>query len=1119
MRLLFLPLRKSVAACGLSALLLGLSNGAPLMAEPPQVRIAVIGDAESRNLSALVAAELSVRPDVALVEREDLSRLGDEKKLEGLASSDALALGKLLHADGLLFLNKTPAGFAACFTAVSLGYALFDDLLGTSDDPARTAKALAHRAAGYAAKLKLDPVKAVSLSILNLRADHDTARSAALERNLTLLMESHLSAVPEYVLLERRHAWPLGFERSLDPEAKPLLRGAYLIDGTVHFPFTTPGTAAVTLRVRSLDGTETFVSGQGKLEELPALVDSLVVGIEKAVGKEVTMPTPPTGLEAREYLDEGLWALRAGMAGVALEAIDSAELLGANAADVEALRIEALFASVNHGMEDWYEFHDPTDDGSSFKLPKFDAAALARKTGDALRGIQEIVRFRDEKMEGQVQFDFSHLMDEEFKFRVGYIQDMGIYRASKLLFLLDRAKSPQADELRQALRALTGYDPLHGHPGLRTETHLNGQISRVVFSDDWSQTLKEEMAYCRLVCTDRIMDLPHNFCVRFYPRPDDQKKAYDAFVRSLRDRPGCRLSYLFLETRNWRTADRAYRQLLRELWERRRELASAKDNSPLSENLGLLPTAVKDKNGKAEFPLMHYLLTTPHPGPGSLNVIRSLWGTNWGPDELPASMATALWRDLNAYGDRLRPVWIARNRDVYDLDWAMSGLRAEFRNNFSDIADAPLPPPARSASAAPERLPLAVTRFWHPWLAGEFPRQPKPANNRIDFYINASDVTSDGLWLAGNPNTVGRQQMFKITLPDFHTDVFDAPQGMREREVVQWIQKSPTALYASIASERGDQSPRELARYDFATRTWTTRELPLEFAYNFSLVGESVYLQVVVSGQDWDQQEAGLARYDWDSQQLTILASNRRRPARNQLDDTEAYNVRRVFLGPGNKPCVTTDAGTFYIRDDAGTWPLVFDGAALDEVITTPGSAVVMNFRGEATLLDPQSPAPVPWMAAVIPFQRDGRNGWRRELTPWASQALWDGPSNNAAVNGKYLSPKLAGFHGDWFFQLVQPKLNGGNYDLCCYQKGQGRQPCHVPLHFALDAATKAALPGDGEDGSNEGTIYNIEHDDPDMQIRKVISAPQGLCFQGSRYGFWFLPYDDIAAYLASGQN
>ncbi len=361
--------------------------------------------------------------------------------------------------------------------------------------------------------------------------------------------------------------------------------------------------------------------------------------------------------------------------------------------------------------------------------------------------------------------------------------------------------------------------------------------------------------------------------------------------------------------------------------------------------------------------------------------------------------------------------------------------------------------------------------------------------------------------------------MFKITLPDFQTDVFDAPQGMREREVVQWIQKSPTALYASIASERGDQYPCELARYDFATRTWTTRKLPLEFAYDFSLVGESVYLAVVVSGQDWDQQEAGLARYDWDSQQLTILASNRRRPARNQLDDTEAYNVRRVFLGPGNKPCVTTDAGTFYIRDDAGTWPLVFDGAALDEVITTPGSAVVMNFRGEATLLDPQSPAPVPWMAAVIPFQRDGRNGWRRELTPWASQTLWDGPSNNAAVNGKYLSPKLAGFHGDWFFQLVQPKLNGGNYDLCCYQKGQGRLPRHVPLHFALDAATKAALPGDGEDGSNEGTIYNIEHDDPDMQIRKVISAPQGLCFQGSRYGVWFLPYDDIAAYLASGQN
>ena len=293
----------------------------------------------------------------------------------------------------------------------------------------------------------------------------------------------------------------------------------------------------MTIRVRSLDGTETTASAQGKLAELSALVDQLLVDIKKAVGKAVTAPALAAGLEAREYLLEGLWALRAGMYDVAMEAIDSAGLLGANAADVEASRIEALFASVDHGMEDWYECYETSD-----SLPEFDAATLAQKTGDTLCGIREIVRFRDEKMAGQIQLVASGNSDERLFLHPENIRDRGIYRASKLLFLLDRAKSPQADELRQALRALTEYDPLHGHPGLRTGSYINEGVSRMMFVDDWSQTLEEEMAYYRLVCTDKIMALPTTqwawknefFCARFFPQPDARQKAFDAFVHGLR---------------------------------------------------------------------------------------------------------------------------------------------------------------------------------------------------------------------------------------------------------------------------------------------------------------------------------------------------------------------------------------------------------------------------------------------------------------------------------------------------------------------------------------------------------------------------------------------------------
>ncbi len=210
-----------MAACGcLSALFLGLyppaRRSVPTMRR--RARIAVVGDADSRDLSALIGAELSARPDVALVEREDLSRLGDERKLQLLAGSDAVALGKLVGADGLLFVNKTAAGFTARFTAVGFGYALFSDELGASQEPGSDSPvSLRTVVAGYAAKLRLDPAKAVPLSILNLRADHATAQSTALERDLTLLLESRLAAVPEYVVLERRHAWSLGFEHATRP--------------------------------------------------------------------------------------------------------------------------------------------------------------------------------------------------------------------------------------------------------------------------------------------------------------------------------------------------------------------------------------------------------------------------------------------------------------------------------------------------------------------------------------------------------------------------------------------------------------------------------------------------------------------------------------------------------------------------------------------------------------------------------------------------------------------------------------------------------------------------------------------------------------------------------------
>src|ERR1019366_7457385 len=140
------------------------------VAGPASVRVAIISDADNQNLAALVTTELSSRPDISLVERDDLAKVGDELKLQQLAGSDAAALGKLVGADGLLFLNKGPNGMQIRFTAVGLGYALFDDQIASDTDLPQLAKSIAHRVVGYAPKFKLDPAKAIPITVMNLRA-------------------------------------------------------------------------------------------------------------------------------------------------------------------------------------------------------------------------------------------------------------------------------------------------------------------------------------------------------------------------------------------------------------------------------------------------------------------------------------------------------------------------------------------------------------------------------------------------------------------------------------------------------------------------------------------------------------------------------------------------------------------------------------------------------------------------------------------------------------------------------------------------------------------------------------------------------------------------------------
>jgi hypothetical protein len=136
------------------------------LANPAPARIAVISDADNKDLAALITTELSSNQQVTLVERDDLAKIGDELKLQQLAGSDSVALGKLVRADGLLFLDKIPSGIEVRFTAVGLGYALFDDQITADQNPFQMAKSITHRLTGYASKLKPSPSRCLTFALI-----------------------------------------------------------------------------------------------------------------------------------------------------------------------------------------------------------------------------------------------------------------------------------------------------------------------------------------------------------------------------------------------------------------------------------------------------------------------------------------------------------------------------------------------------------------------------------------------------------------------------------------------------------------------------------------------------------------------------------------------------------------------------------------------------------------------------------------------------------------------------------------------------------------------------------------------------------------------------------------
>jgi hypothetical protein len=1039
-------------------------------AEPSPARVAVISDADNQNLASLITTELSDNQGIRLVERNDLAKVGDELKLQQLASSDSVALGKLIGADGLVFISKGPSGLQVRFTAVGLGYALFDDQIASETDLPQLAKSIAHRVIGYAPKLKLDPAKVIPISVLNLRADYVIGDYATVERKLTLLLESRLASLPDYVVLERRHAWSLGLEHSLSTPAKPLLQGAYVVDGTLTLPAQGTNEITTHLRLRSPSNQQTLLEIRGQMNDMPSLVEKMTTEIRKAAGTgAIALPWEPEK-EAREYLLEGDWGRRNHANDAALEALDSAELLGEKAPDLLAVRIPVLCA-LAAGSEPFLSGHDPLPDDPS----------PDRRIDAALRAIDDQTRYQKEHLESKLQIlDDFHTGDG----RTGYLAELVGRAASKLLVMLDRTKNPRAGEVRSAIRVFANYDPLNGQ--------IPGDWSTAIeFADDWSVSMDEELAYYRTLASKypwaayegwrlRWGINPNTFCAHFLATPEARQAAYFKFLRDLVNDPVARpAALLYLAERcDAGQKDAACRALYNDLWAEREDLLKTKRfgyivNYAFELEQNRRPPVADPKL----IALLHFVL---QPTTDS-----SLFSDEmWCPEIFPTDAAPRLWSELQDYEKRYEA---AKGKNGY-----FAGMNQRYTDRFCTSVPSDSQPP-----------PLVVNRFWY----------PKDSTRRLLFTGRAFVPTPDGLWVVGILDGIPEQGgLYHIDLDTFQTTAMIRAQASNPRDLLV----TKDAVYV-ICLTRDDPATTMIERFDRALNTWNEHEVPGSTSYpGFDTIYEvagQLYL-----GLKRPDGESALARYNAETGGITVLASSRRRPAENQFDDRLPYLVCNVFAGPHEKPCAMIDmanitTGSYYINEQPGPWPSLTQFGFLihsqtDGVRTLlygPGS--VKTNADIVVMIDPAKNQPELWLGNPAPPFQSGFPGSekapRPELPPWARKAVWP------KADHKELNASDYGFRGDDLFALVNRRQPTKITELVWYRHGDSK-PIHIPLSFEIDSDTDKALSA----FLPEVITKRIDDSGKTNNIVGLTVTPLGICFTPGEEGFWYLPFTDLDAYM-----
>jgi len=317
------------------------------------VRLAILSEAPTlAPVADLLTATFSTNRQVVLVERDQLDRVLREQAGTAAGGRDVVRLGQLLGADGLLVLQLTPRGADEVLTcrlvAVKPGVGLVMEVAPWPlEKTLDWCQRIVPRFEPFFPKLQVARQDAIPVSVLNLRSAVRGRENQARERELTLRLIHRLTRERDLFVLERQHLHEALFEQQLQPEEESAFwTGRYLLDGVLDRDGFDPQRLSLHARLVLAQGAVTEIDLAGSRQDPAGVIDALADKVLAALHRQPGAAAWQPAGEARQYLDEAKWALRWSLWPEAQAASESAWALGLRIPEVAALRLRAYGQAV-----------------------------------------------------------------------------------------------------------------------------------------------------------------------------------------------------------------------------------------------------------------------------------------------------------------------------------------------------------------------------------------------------------------------------------------------------------------------------------------------------------------------------------------------------------------------------------------------------------------------------------------------------------------------------------------------------------------------------------------------------------------------------------------------------